>query len=83
VFYAVDAETSDVIWQIDTPAAMGEPFYHWNVVGDYLVVSGINKVQAVNRHTGQIAWQRSIPSSGEVLVANQDLYMVTTGSLFH
>jgi outer membrane protein assembly factor BamB len=83
VFYAVDAETSDVIWQIDTPAAMGEPLYHWNVVGDYLVVSGINKVQAVNRHTGQIAWQRSIPSSGEVLVANQDLYMVTTGSLFH
>lgn len=83
IFYAVDVETSNVIWQFDTSVAMGEPFYHWNVIGDYLIVSGLNKVQAMNRHTGQTVWQTSIPSlSGEVIAGSQNLFVITTGSVF-
>ena len=80
---ALDAETGEIIWEIDTPGQMNQSFA---VAGEYVYMGlSDHRLLALDRRTGEIRWEFSakFPITSSPVVADGMVYFGSSDSLIY
>lgn len=79
MFYAIDTETSNVIWTYQTDTSKGlEPFL-WEIVGDNIVIADGLELESLNRLTGKIIWHKTVNTVQALTTDGETLYLAASG----
>lgn len=79
MFYAIDANSSQVLWTYTTDAARALESSWWDVVGNYLIISGGSGIESIDGNTGQSGWRRGVSTVQSITTDGKTVFLGSSG----
>jgi outer membrane protein assembly factor BamB len=79
-YYAIDTETSKILWTYATDVTEGLEPFRWDIVKDYMILTGGLRKEGLDRLTGRPLWQRSDNSTLALTTDGEKIFLASGGS---
>ncbi len=79
-YYAIDAETSNILWTYTTDITAGLEPHQWDIVKGYVILTGGLRKEGLDRLTGRLLWQWSDNSTLALTTDGEKVFLASSGS---